>query len=79
MSLVMIWLKKQKTFLHLSNQEKSFNYKRLDFEKDKNVKELFRDIYYKIFAMEEVERVRDEFSIVFDKLKERQSPKIYIC
>ena len=51
----------------LSNQEKSINYKKLSFKRDKNLVfdfrdytssgELFRDIYYKKFTIKETERV----------------------
>ena len=63
----------------LSNQEKSINCKILSFKRDKNLvfdfrdyrylKELFRDIYYKNFIIEEAERVQYEFNPVLDDLK----------
>ena len=63
----------------LSNQEKSINCKILSFKRDKNLvfdfrdyrylTELFRDIYYKNFIIEEAERVQYEFNPVLDDLK----------
>ena len=68
----------------LSNQEKSINYKKLSFKRDKNLVfdfrdytssgELFRDIYYKKFTIKETERVQDEFNAALNALK-KHNPK----
>ena len=54
----------------LSSQEKYIDYKRLIFKRDKNLefdfidykslKELFKDIYYKKFSIENVESIQDQ-------------------
>ena len=64
----------------LSNQQRSISYKRLDFKRDKNLpfglrdykslKELLRVIYYKTFAIEEAERMQDEFKSVLNVSEE---------
>ena len=58
----------------ISNQESSISYKNLDLKTDKNLefdfrdykflKELFIDIYYKKFAIEEAEKMQDVFNCV---------------
>ena len=67
-----------------SNQEKSINYKRLNSKRNKNLefdfkdyksfRESFKDIYYKNFTLEEVERMQNEFESVLNALEE-YSPK----
>ena len=70
--------KAQNILYTLSNQEKSINHKQLnlifDFRDYRLLKELFRDIYYKTFTIEEAERIKDEFTAVLDALK-KYNPK----
>ena len=67
-------------FYMLSNQEKSVNYKKLNFKRDKNnlefdfrdynsLKELFKDIYYKKLSIENAESMPDEFNAALFALK----------
>ena len=63
----------------LSNQEKSIDYKRLNFKRDKKLefdfrdykplKELFKEIYHKKFSREEAESTQEEFNAVLGALK----------
>ena len=46
------------------------------FRDYRSLKELFRDIYYKKFTIEEAERVKQEFNAVLGALKEKQLKKI---
>ena len=68
----------------LTNQEKSIDYKRLGFKRDKYLefafrdfkflKEWLRDIYFREFTMKEAERKQDEFDSIVNK-SEKYKPK----
>ena len=57
----------------LSNQEKSIEYKKFSFKRDKNLdfdfrdyrslKELFKGIYYRNLSIDEAEKIQDEYEV----------------
>ena len=63
----------------ISNQQKNIDYKRLSFERNKNLefdfsgynslKELFKDIYYKKLSIEKAEGIQEECNVVLGTLK----------
>ena len=67
----------------LDNKEKTINYKKLSFRRDKNLKidfrdyrslkELFKEIYYRKISIDRAEDKQKEYSILLDALKEYRS------
>ena len=65
-------------------QEKSIDYKRLSFKRDKNLesdfrdykslKEFFKDTYYKKFSTKEAESIQEEFNAIINAL-EKHKPR----
>ena len=64
----------------LNNQEKTINYKRFSFKRDKNLefdfrdyrslKELFKVIYYRKISIDRAEDIQKEHKILLDALEE---------
>ena len=69
----------------LNNQEKSINYKRLNFKRDKNLefdlrdnkplKELFKGIYYWKLLIDRAEDIQKEFACVLTALEKYKLTK----
>ena len=56
----------QKNFDYRKLKIKGGNRKEYDFSDYKTFKELFRDLYYKIVTIDEVESKQDEFNVVLN-------------
>ena len=81
------YLKKQKICLY-ANQEKSFNYKRLNFKRDKSMefdfrdykslKKLFKEIYYWKLSIDRIEDIAKEICWYTNYIRKMQTNKTWI-
>ena len=82
------YLKKQKICLYANNQERSINYKRLNFKRDKSMefdfrdykslKKLFKEIYYWKLSIDRIEDIAKEICWYTNYIRKIQTNKTWI-